>query len=366
VLRLLLLLLAAATLATAASAARRAPNAQLLVGITDDNPQWIKASWAPVVLEHDLGLGALRLTLAWHRGEAAPTSKELLPLRRALAVARGLRIVLAVYGAAKEAPLDVEDQSAFCTYVRATLLQLPQIADVVVWNEANTGASWPQAAAPAQYEALLARCYDVLHAARPGVNVIASTAPHAGRHATAPGDFWRRLGAAYRISGRNAPLLDTYGHNAYPQNSAEEPWARHTRGPIDEGDLDRLLKALRSAFAGTGQPLPGQGATRVWYMEDGFQSTVAGHRGYHGAETDAHAVDPAVEAERLGDAVRLAACQPEVGAFFNFELLDERRLEGWQSGLIFVDGAEKPAYAALKQAIAEVRAGRVDCSRFPT
>ena len=221
------------------------------------------------------------------------------------------------------------DQAAYCGFVRATLLQLPAIADVVDWNEANAAASWPQQDAPAQYEALLTRCYDVLHAGRPGVNVIASTAPHAGHSATAPGTFWRRLGSAYRASGRDAPILDTFGHNAYPQTSDEQPSARHARGPIRGRPLPAARGAPRRVLPHRAAA-PRRGHDECRYMEDGFQSTVAGHAGYRGSETDAHAVDPETEALRLADAVRLAACQPQVGAFFNFELLDERRLEGWR------------------------------------
>ena len=46
----------------------------------------------------------------------------------------------------------------------------------------------------------------------------------------------------------------------------------------------------------------------------------------------------------------LAACQPLVRAFFNFELVDERRLAGWHSGLIWRGGRVKPAAAAFARA----------------
>ena len=62
------------------------------------------------------------------------------------------------------------------------------------------------------------------------------------------------------------------------------------------------------------------------------------------------------------DALLLARCQPEVGGFFNFELLDEDRLAGLQSGVLYRDGTERPSYDAFKSAVAEVRGGTVDCS----
>jgi hypothetical protein len=71
------------------------------------------------------------------------------------------------------------------------------------------------------------------------------------------------------------------------------------------------------------------------------------------------------QARQLRDALLLARCQPAVGAFFNFELLDEDRMAGWQSGVLWRDGTHKPSYDALKAAVALVRAGAVDCSTVP-
>src|SRR5207249_2327254 len=75
----------------------------------------------------------------------------------------------------------------------------PGVADVVIWNEANSVRFWrPQRGAAAAYEALLADCYDELHAVRKRLNVVTSTAPHDD-----PGRFVTALGAAYRASGRH-------------------------------------------------------------------------------------------------------------------------------------------------------------------
>ena len=141
------------------------------------------------------------------------------------------------------------------------------------------------------------------------MNVIATSAPH-GKPAT----WFAGLGAAYRASGRTQPIFDTVGHNGYPQTSAEAPSARHAKGPIDEGDLGRLLAALTKAFGGTAQPLPGQGRVTVWYLEDGFQSIPGGPRAlYSGVETDKQPVSEDEQAAQLTAAVELAYCQPAVG-----------------------------------------------------
>ena len=73
-----------------------------------------------------------------------------------------------------------------------------------------------------------------------------------------PVEFYRKLGEAYRASGRTAPIFDTIGHNPYSTTNAERPWTRHAGGTIGEGDYDKLMAVLTDAFGGTGQPLPGQ------------------------------------------------------------------------------------------------------------
>jgi hypothetical protein len=240
------------------------------------------------------------------------------------------------------------------------------IYDVEIWNEANSPAYWPEGAGAEGYAKLLAHCYDVLHARPFPINVVSSTA---SRHD--PADFVFALGDAYRSFGRTRPLFDTFGHNPYPENSAEPPWQTHqSSGLIGEGDYETLMNVLHTAFDGTGQPVPGQRGVTIWYVEDGFQTVPPPdkRRYYRGRENDHHALQAVApqgvdQATQLHDAILLAYCQPAVSGFFNFELLDEDRLGGWQSGLLYRDGTRKPSYDAFKAAIAEVRRRDTDCSK---
>jgi hypothetical protein len=204
--------------------------------------------------------------------------------------------------------------------------------------------------------------------------------PQAASHVSiSPGNWYRGLGAAYKASARSGPIFDTVGHNAYPERTSERPWVLHSSSAISEGDYDKLMQALVDGFGGTGQPVPGQGRVTIWYMEQGFQSTIefGKARLYTGRETDRYALPPwssrgtagvtgpaPDQATQLGDAVRLAYCQPNVGAFFNFELADEPSLGGWQSGVLWTDFTPKPSYFALKRAIAAVASGSVDCAFY--
>ena len=127
--------------------------------------------------------------------------------------------------AARVLRLPARGGAAHSTHPRRRDLERSELSDVLAQDGGATA-----------YAALLARCYDVLHN-RPGpINVISSTA---SRHD--PAAFVFSLGDAYRVSGRTRQLFDTFGHNPYPENSAEPPSALHQGSDlIAEGDYETL------------------------------------------------------------------------------------------------------------------------------
>jgi hypothetical protein len=342
------LLAAIAAIVSLLLVTRPAPPPRLLVGVDDDSVKWLERPDGPLAHYRRLGVHAVRLWIPWH-GEARPHGVTTVYLERAQRLAdRDVRVVLAVFGFARNAPTTARAQRRYCAYARRALARVPSARDVVVWNEANSPAYWPADAGPAAYAALLGRCWDALHAERSDVNVIDSTAS-----AHDPASFLRALGAAYRASGRTRPLVDTFGHNPYPLGSHDGI------GLLDHAEL---LATLRLAFAGTGQPRPGEDGTTVWYLEHGVQTSVPrGKRGFYYGRENAETLAAAAQARQVADALRVAACQPDIGAFFNFELVDEDRLWGWQSGLLWRDGTRKPAYAAFQRTTAAIESGGVDC-----
>jgi hypothetical protein len=340
----------------------------LFVGFDDDTLKWIPHPNGVVGVDRDLGVDVVRITIPWRRGEVrAPRRSQTYLSRAAKAITLGHRIVIAVYGPPGEAPLDSGARNQYCGYVRHVLAVIPQITGVVVWNEANSPHYWPSRAGAPAYEALLARCWDVLHRLRHPVNVIDSTASHYD-----PAGFIRALGAAYRRSGRTRPIVDTFGHNPYPDTASEVPWAIHPQSrTVGEGDYDTLMRSFSDAFLFTGQPVPSEQRPTLWYLEDGFQTSVPFQLRsfYKGRENDPSVV-PALggvrsQAAQLRGAIELAYCQPAVGAFFNFELIDEPRLAGWQSGVLYANGLPKPSYGAFKSVVADVTARRIDCATVP-
>jgi hypothetical protein len=369
-----------------------------LVGFADDLPR--KAGTAATAPMLDLGATAVRFTLRRTGDETAISAAAAAELDRAVAAASGLRVVLTVFGPPDAAPQTAVDRDRFCAYARSALARYPAIRDVIVWNEPNVSAFWrPQFApggasvAPGAYEALLARCWDVLHAFRADVNVLGPATSAAGNDnpnaasnvSHSPGAFIRGVGSAYRASGRTLPILDTVAHHPYGDTPGERPWRRHIgTKTIALGDWNKLLQSLAAAFDGTAQPLPGQCAggrcVAIWYTEHGFQTLVPPEKAglYTGAENEAGVLrddaggepdsPPPAETStapdqrtQVLDAVRLAACQPYVGAYLSFLVRDEAILSGWQSAPLWADGSAKGSAPALPSAFAPAARGTAAC-----
>ena len=269
---------------------------------------------------------------------------------------------------------------------RRALRRAKNIDDVVIWNEANSALFWrPQQGAARRVRGAARRLLRRAAQVPANVNVITSTSPHEN-----PARFLRDLGAAYRASGRTAPIFDTFGHNAYPETTRESPFASTPTLPsLDQGDYVRLMQVLTDgvrrhrpagARAAAAIETPAthrqeraarasSGPVTIWYLEDGFETVVPADKRarYTGKEPNRQLVQALVcrrsrsasscrdQASQLRDAVELAYCQPAVGAFFNFQFVDEVGLGGWQSGLLWADGTPKPSYEPVKSA---VRGGR--------
>ncbi|MDX6407056.1 MAG: hypothetical protein QOE13_127 [Gaiellaceae bacterium] len=370
-LRLLLLAVAAFGISAGVPARVESTHLKLIVGVTDDTAKWMTRQDGIVGVHRDLRLMAVRVTVPWKPGQVQPTKLQQVYLHRiARMIQLNDRIVLSVYNVARYAPTAQPARNQYCAFLGGIVRRIPLIHDVEIWNEANSPTYWPQDDGATAYGSLLGRCYDVLHSRQASINVISSTA---SRHD--PAGFVLDLGAAYRSSPRLRPLFDTFGHNPYPEHSAEPPWITHEGSDlIAQGDYETLMNVLRTSFEGTLQPLPGVRGVSIWYVEDGFQTVPPREkrRYYRGRENDPHAL-PAVagdaqpgavdQATQLRDAILLAYCQPAVTGFFNFGLLDEDRLGRWQAGLLWRDGSRKPSYDAFKSAIAEVRRRDTDCSK---
>src|SRR3954468_7148869 len=118
-----LLLILVAALAFAAPAAA-GPNH--LLGVSDDLLEWTSQTPALLRLEQSLGVQADRITLQWRPGKAAVGRDEAGVLQRATRVGLGgIRVVVAVFGRAADAPVDPAAQAQYCSFVASVVRSYP-------------------------------------------------------------------------------------------------------------------------------------------------------------------------------------------------------------------------------------------------
>jgi hypothetical protein len=282
-------------------------------------------------------------------------------LRELAERADDIRIFLAVYNpGSATTPLSDESREQFASFVAAIVREVPAIRDIVVGNEPNLNRFWmPQfdedggdAAAPA-YFALLASAYDAAKVADEDVRIWGGALaprgvdrPNTGRDTQSPTRFIRDLGEAYRASGRDRPPMDGFAFHPYPASSqvppdrptaAESPW-------ILMADYEEKLRPLLDEAFGPGLP--------VLYSELGVESMIPGAQAslYTGTEV-AKPVDEATQADYYRRAIRLAGCQDGVEGLLLFHVRDEPALEGFQSGVYYVDGSPKESLDPVREAV---------------
>jgi hypothetical protein len=354
------------------------------VGTVDDslaqrNPASARAQ---VNLSHRAGFDAVDLSAVWQRGRIAPSPGTLRGIRNAAAAAHrdGMRLFLvAWHGLARGTPRGGAERQQFATFAAALVKAVPSTAGVIVDNEPNLNTFWlPQFGpggrdvAAAAYEDLLARTYDAVKAASPSTRVIGvalsprgADRPHGIRPTHSPAAFILDLGHDYRASGRRRPLMDALAIHPYMLRSKIPPTRAHPRAKqITMADYPKLVTLLDEAFRGTGQ----RGRTLpILYTEFGVQTVVPRNKlaAYQpGTTPDAEdAVSAAIQAAYYREALALAYCQPTVRGLFIFHTFDESRLDGWQSGLYYANRTPKPSLRGFRQAVADLRAGKLTTCR---
>ena len=344
----------------------------------DDGGLWFYGQLAGASLTQN------RWTVAFDSSN--PTAINELPfLERAAPVAQaaGVRVILVLYSLKGSQ----HDPVQFCDWAQKVVQTVNQwgIHDFVVGNEVNTRLYWsPQkdakgkdVAAPA-YLALLAHCYDVIHATDPLANVIGmGLSPRASTNqSNEPLVFLRDVGRVYRASGRTTPIMDQLSVHPYPNpgNPTDGPGVGYDN-PDRFGvpNLDRVKQAVYDAFNGTGQPTTLTGLTFI-IDEIGWQTDTTKYPGYVNAENVR-----IVSEQQQADDIRLLAtkyfaCDPTVVGVQLFLLVDEKYRNGrnesntyvgggWQSGLVTAGGdgvsMQKSSYAKTAPIFA---AGRGACA----
>jgi hypothetical protein len=374
----LLLALILLSLALPGPAAAGGPT--MLIGATEDAVR--QPTLVGVKAQLDLlrlaGFNAVRVTQIWAPGNTRPTAEDVQGLSNIVQAAKldGITVMLTVTNFGnRTTPLTLEARGEFAAYTAALARALPGIRYFVIGNEPNINRYWlPQfnpdgsdAAAPA-YEALLADTYDALKAVSPKILVLGgAVSPRGGdepdsiRPTHSPTAFITDMGAAYRASGRELPIMDALAFHPYEDNSSVAPVdGRHPNSnTIAIADYDKLVAVLGRAFDGT----PQRGSTLpIYYTEFGVETQIPPAKAslYTGVEPAAvKPVPEDVQGQYYRQAIELAFCQPNVRALSIFHTIDEPDLNRWQSGVFYRDEKPKASMVVVRKAAAEARRGVV-------
>jgi hypothetical protein len=288
--------------------------------------------------------------------------------------------VVAWNGLSTNTPRNGVERGQFATFAGALVKAIPSVHGVIVGNEPNLSTFWlPQFGrdgrdvAASAYEDLLARSYDAIKAASPGVEVVGggvsphgADRPHGVRPTHSPTAFIRDLGTVYRASGRRRPIMDAFAIHPYMSSPKVPPTLTHPKTTeITIADYPKLVTLLDEAFRHTpqrGRTLP------ILYTEFGVQTIVPDDKlsAYQeGTSPNAdEGVSAATQAAYYRQAVALAYCQATVRGLFIFHTFDESALNGWQSGLYYADRSAKPSLRGFRRTVGDLRDGKLtNCGR---
>lgn len=357
----------------------------LLVGVVDDALAQQIPSFAQAQMDvsRDAGFDTAVVSATWKRGQRRPPRSLLRVFGNVAAATRraDMRLFVVVWhGLARATPRTPAERADFAAYCAALVQAVPAVRHVIVGNEPNLDTFWkPQFGAggrdlaAVRYLDLLARSYDAIKAADPGVRVLGGALaprgadrPNGSRLTHSPTAFIRDLGAAYRASHRGRPLMDAFAFHPYMQASRVSPAVPHPKNTsITLADYPKLVALLNEAFKGTKQ----RGATLpIYYTEFGVQTRVPGTKlrfySDHESPERTDSVGFEQQAAYYRRALELAYCQPTVRGIFVFHTFDEADFAGWQSGLYFADRTPKPSLPGFKRAVSDLRNGKLpSCSR---
>jgi hypothetical protein len=160
--------------------------------------------------------------------------------------------------------------------------------------------------------------------------------------------------------------MDLFAMHLYPNDASKDtPDTKVVWPNVSFATLDRMQQAMWDAFHGTGQPTFEPGTTLLhsgleppppvkWKVDEiGWQTDILDL--YKGFYTGKESIKPTAEADQAAyyaAMVRKALCNSLIAELLYFHLIDESDLDRFQSGLQRADGSAKPAFDAVRNALA--------------
>jgi hypothetical protein len=359
---------------TANSASKQTTASRMLVGFYDDEQIYGRTDWAFNQLK-SLRAGVVRITLDWasvaRRRPGAPAD----PASRAYnwtavdnvvtkAAKQKMRVVMAIYGTPRWAgpaknrlPRRITDLRLFA-FAAATRYsgtyevevgeneptrRLPAVRHWLAWNEPNNpvflkpqwkkvGRAWrPQSAY--DYAKICSAVWAGVHSTGLANEKVAcgvtgprgNDAPASSRPSTSPLVFmtWLRRAGLKRF--------DAYAHHPYYGSKTEKPTTMPTsKKSVTLANINLLISQLNRLYGRS---------KRLWVTEYGYQTRPPDRL---------FGVSYATQAKYVHQAIAKAKKTRRIDMFVWFLIRDERRLSGWQSGVVTVNGRRKPAYRAFQ------------------
>jgi hypothetical protein len=374
---LVLSLAAAAVAVLASSTAQSAPKQTtargMIVGFYDDEQVFGRTDWAFTQLK-SLRAGIVRITIDWAsvaRRRPADAADPADPAYQwsaidnviAQAAKNKVRVLAAIYGTPRWAgtgknrlPRRITDLRLFA-FAAATRYSgtynvavgegeperlLPAVRYWLAWNEPNNPVflkpQWkkvrrvwrPQSAF--DYAKICSAIWAGVHSTglaneKVGCGVTGprgNDAPASSRASTSPLVFltWLRRAGLKRF--------DAYAHHPYYGSKLEKPTTvPKSKKAVTLGNIGVLNRQLKRLY----------GNKRLWITEYGYQTRPPDR--YFGVSYSA-------QAKYVHQAYALARKVRNIDMFVWFLIRDERRLSGWQSGVVTASGRRKPAFRAFQ------------------
>jgi hypothetical protein len=340
-----LVVFSACALAASASAAH---NVQY--GIQDD--AWLADG--PGTLDHRLDavqkLGATIVRYSIHWDQVAPkkparalaSNDPAYRWQAADAVLnglheRGIEALVTLYGApawangGRKANAPPKSSRTFSDFAYAAAKRYSFVRKWTIWNEPNQNLYLAGTSPRLYVKTLLNPGYAAIHRANRRALVAGGvTAPRGNRGGYGPLAWVRGLAAAHA-------KLDAYAHNPYPTRPRETPLlgACGYCDVISMANLGRLSKQVQHYL----------GRKPIWLTEYGYQTN----------PPDMFGVAPNLQAVYIGESAMRAYQLSGVSLLIQYLLKDEPYLDRFQTGLFTVHGVPKPAYAAFRFPLAQVR-----------
>jgi hypothetical protein len=214
----------------------------------------------------------------------------------------------------------------FAAFASAIARHYKFVTHWLIWNEPNQ-RRWLRPTTPATYVTkLLNPAFRAIHAANKHALVGGGvTAPRAATGGVSPVAWIKGMAAAHA-------KLDAYAHNPYPLDPDETP----TTGGCTHCET-LTMATLPALIADVGKAFGPK--KRIWLTEYGYQTN---------PPDKLLGVSLAKQAEYLSEAALRTYLAPRVDMLIDYLVQDEPDISRWQSGMLTVNGVEKPSYQAFQ------------------